>query len=101
LPLAADHRVELGAALKTLAQEGLSEIFVEGGGKLAAALLRQGLIDEVSWFVAPVLLGGDGWPALGSLGIEKMSEALGLELNTLRRFGPDLCLQGIVKARKS
>jgi diaminohydroxyphosphoribosylaminopyrimidine deaminase/5-amino-6-(5-phosphoribosylamino)uracil reductase len=100
LPLAADHRVELEAALKILAQEGLSEIFVEGGGKLAAALLRQGLIDEVSWFVAPVLLGGDGWPALGSLGIETMSEALGLELSTLRRFGPDLCLQGIVKARK-
>lgn len=100
LPLAADQKVDLEAALKVLAQEGLSEVFVEGGGKLAAALLRQGLIDEVSWFVAPVLLGGDGWPALGSLGIQKMSEALGLEVSTLRRFGADLCLQGIVKVRK-
>jgi len=100
LPLGEDRRVELKAALTTLAEEGLSEIFVEGGGKLAAALLRQGLVDEVNWFIAPVLLGGDGWPALGSLGIEKMSEALGLELSPPRRFGLDLCLQGHVKARK-
>lgn len=96
LPTGAEGKLDLVAAFKTLAREGLSEIFVEGGGELAAALLRQGLIDEVSWFLAPMLLGGDGQPALGSLGIEKMGEALRLNFRAPRRMGRDLLLQGTV-----
>ena len=89
LPRRALH-LELGAALAALAREGLSEILVEGGGGLAAALLRAGLVDELHWFAAASLLGGDGRPALGPLGIARLAERVALEVREVRRLGEDL-----------
>ena len=40
---------------------------------LAAALLREGLVDELHWFVAPLLIGGDGRPALGALEVRSLA----------------------------
>jgi diaminohydroxyphosphoribosylaminopyrimidine deaminase/5-amino-6-(5-phosphoribosylamino)uracil reductase len=71
--------LDLGAALRRLAGEGLGEVLVEGGGELAAALLRAGLVDEIHWFTAPVLIGGDGRPALGPLGLRRLVAAPRLE----------------------
>ena len=59
---------------RLLAREGLTHVFVEGGGGLAAALLRAGLVDELHWFLAPSLLGGDARPALGPLGIATLAQ---------------------------
>ncbi len=91
--------IDLSVGMATLAEEGLTEVLVEGGGVLAAELLRRGLIDEVTWFLAPILLGGDGQPALGDLGVEAMADALSLVDPRTRRFGPDICLTGAVAAR--
>jgi diaminohydroxyphosphoribosylaminopyrimidine deaminase/5-amino-6-(5-phosphoribosylamino)uracil reductase len=82
--------VELRHALRRLAREGLTEILVEGGGGLAAALLRGGLVDELHWFSAPRLLGGDGRPALGPLGLRSLAGAALLEGLRVRRVGCDL-----------
>ena len=50
-------------------------MLVEGGGQLAAALLREELVDEVHWFVAPRLLGEEGRAALGPLGLRRLGES--------------------------
>ena len=71
----ADGRVDLRAALEELAARGLTRVLVEGGGRLAAALLRAGLIDRIAWFRAPALIGGDGAPVLAALGVERVAEA--------------------------
>jgi diaminohydroxyphosphoribosylaminopyrimidine deaminase/5-amino-6-(5-phosphoribosylamino)uracil reductase len=88
--------VDLEKALAVLAAEGLTSIFVEGGGRLAAALLRAGLVDEVHWMIAPKLIGGDGLAALDSLSIDGMDEALRLESLQVARHGEDLHLSGRV-----
>jgi len=67
--------LDLGAALRALATAGLTEILVEGGGTLAAALLRAGFVDELHWFAAPRLLGGDGVPALAPLGLRRLADS--------------------------
>jgi diaminohydroxyphosphoribosylaminopyrimidine deaminase/5-amino-6-(5-phosphoribosylamino)uracil reductase len=82
-------RVDLRAALARLAHEGLTSVLVEGGGGLAAALVQAGLVDEVHWFVAPKLLGGDGRAALGPLGLGRLARAPRLEVSKLQRHGPD------------
>jgi diaminohydroxyphosphoribosylaminopyrimidine deaminase/5-amino-6-(5-phosphoribosylamino)uracil reductase len=53
----------------------LTRLLVEAGGHLAAALLRQDLVDRLAWFRAPLLIGGDGLPAAVSFGIAKLSAA--------------------------
>lgn len=53
-------RVDLAGALGQLAERyGVREVRVDAGGTLNGALLRAGLVDEVSLVIAPYLVGGD------------------------------------------
>ncbi len=65
--------VDLAAALAALAARGITRVLVEGGGQLAAALLRADLVDRIAWFHAPAVMGGDGWPAVQAFGIERLA----------------------------
>jgi diaminohydroxyphosphoribosylaminopyrimidine deaminase/5-amino-6-(5-phosphoribosylamino)uracil reductase len=56
----ATGRVDLDAALTLVAARGLTRIFCEGGPRVAAGLIGQGLADEVFIFTAPEALGRDG-----------------------------------------
>ncbi|HEX9108307.1 MAG TPA: RibD family protein, partial [Longimicrobiales bacterium] len=60
--------LDLAAALAALRQRGLESIFVEGGGRLAASLLRSDLVDWLHLFHAPILLGDEGVPAFPGVG---------------------------------
>ncbi|MEN8181476.1 MAG: bifunctional diaminohydroxyphosphoribosylaminopyrimidine deaminase/5-amino-6-(5-phosphoribosylamino)uracil reductase RibD [Myxococcota bacterium] len=84
--------LQLRRALERLAQEGITTLLCEGGGRLAAALLRGGLVDELHWVVAPRLLGADAKPGLGPLEIRRLADAVSLEGLKVRRLGPDLHL---------
>lgn len=52
-------RVELGAFLAELARQGITNVLVEGGGRLNRALIDQRLVDRVHLLLLPVLLAGD------------------------------------------
>jgi diaminohydroxyphosphoribosylaminopyrimidine deaminase/5-amino-6-(5-phosphoribosylamino)uracil reductase len=87
-----DH-LDLRAAWRRLGRLGVNEILVEGGGGLAAALLRVSLVDELHLFLAPRLIGGDGRPVLGSLGVRRLAQAPDLGRLEVRRIGRDLLLR--------
>lgn len=95
-----EGHVDLREALAKLAEAGLTTVLVEGGGELAAALLRAELVDEVHWFLAPRLIGGDGRSALGALALARLGDALVLESLRIERSGPDLHLSGRLARRK-
>ena len=82
--------LDLAAGMKALADAGLTTLLVEGGGGLAAALLREDLVDEIHWIVAPRLLGSDGISALADLGVQRLADAPGLEWIATRRLGADI-----------
>lgn len=86
-------QLDLKAGLAALGDRGLTTLLVESGGGLAAALLRADLVDEIHWIVAPRLIGGDGRPAVASLGVEALRSALELEWLRERRLGDDLHIQ--------
>lgn len=92
-----DGRVDLARAFAALAEAGLTSVFVEGGGALAAALLRADLVDEVHWFLAPLLIGAEGRPALGGLALARLAEAKTLGDWRVARRGDDLHLVGHVR----
>jgi 2,5-diamino-6-(ribosylamino)-4(3H)-pyrimidinone 5'-phosphate reductase len=60
-------RVDLAAALTALARGGARVVRVDSGGGLNGALLKQGLVDELSLLVHPVLAGESGRPWHGRL----------------------------------
>jgi diaminohydroxyphosphoribosylaminopyrimidine deaminase/5-amino-6-(5-phosphoribosylamino)uracil reductase len=75
VPADPDGNLDLAAALAALGGRGLTRLLVEGGGRLAAALLRAGLVDRLAWFRAPSLIGGDGIPAAAAFGIDTPDDA--------------------------
>ncbi len=88
----ASDGLDLHAVLAQLAQRGVNELQVEAGATLSGALLREGLVDELLLYVAPVLLGERGRPLLGGITPAAMDERLGLRLVETRQVGPDLRL---------
>lgn len=96
-----DGRLDLKRALRRLAQEGLTEVLVEGGGELGAALLRADLVDELHWFSAPLLLGGHARPALAELEVRALARAPRLDLVQVRRVGADVHWVGRVRREQA
>jgi diaminohydroxyphosphoribosylaminopyrimidine deaminase / 5-amino-6-(5-phosphoribosylamino)uracil reductase len=81
--------LDVTALLQALGGLGLTRIFCEGGGQLAAALLRAELVDELAVFGAGIVLGGDGLPSIGSLDLARLADAPGFRLGRLHRIGAD------------
>lgn len=82
-------QLDLAQVMERAGSEGLTSILLEGGGQLAAAALRAQVVDQLRIFVAPCLI-GEGVPAVGELGIRRLTNALRLEQVALRRLGPDI-----------
>ena len=76
--------------MTALGERGITRVLVEGGGQLAAALVRARLVDRLAWFHAPLLIGGDGIPAIAGLGLEVMTEAPRFERLSTEKIGDDL-----------
>jgi diaminohydroxyphosphoribosylaminopyrimidine deaminase/5-amino-6-(5-phosphoribosylamino)uracil reductase len=85
-----EKRIDLVAALAALGKRGVTRLLIEGGARLAAALLRARLVDRLAWFHAPLLIGGDGTPAVGALGLDTLAAAPGFERLSVARVGDDM-----------
>lgn len=85
----ADGRVSPARLLDRCAVEGLSKVFLEGGGQLAASFIKAGFVDTIEWFRAPILIGGDGLPAVAALGLSEMSDAPRWRTAATARIGDD------------
>ncbi|CAN7227692.1 RibD family protein [Phenylobacterium sp. LjRoot225] len=85
-----EDRPELKAVMERLAAEGLHRLFVEGGGQVAASFLRCGLVDRIEWFRAPIVIGGEGRPAVGALALAGLADAPQFRRSEVRDVGVDL-----------
>jgi 2,5-diamino-6-(ribosylamino)-4(3H)-pyrimidinone 5'-phosphate reductase len=61
---AGERRVDLVTALAKLEGDGVDQLMVEGGGELIFSLFEAGLVDELSTFVGPTVIGGRDAPTL-------------------------------------
>ena len=85
----ADGHVSLDATLSLLGERGITRLLVEGGGHLAASLLRGGLIDRLAWFQAPLVIGGDGVAAVSGFGVDRLDEAPRFVQAAMAQLGRD------------
>jgi len=90
--------IDLRNLMPHLAERGVNNLLVEGGGQLHGSMMRQGLIDEVIAFIAPKLIGGQSAKnPIEGFGMEYMRDALRLTAINVCAYGTDLCIRGFVK----
>jgi diaminohydroxyphosphoribosylaminopyrimidine deaminase/5-amino-6-(5-phosphoribosylamino)uracil reductase len=76
-------------ALKELWEQGVRDVWLEGGPTLAAAFLAAGLVDDVYAYLAPALL-GSGRAAIADLGITTIADVRRLEVVDVQVLGGDV-----------
>lgn len=84
-----DGRIDLMSALRALGERGVSRVFSEGGPRIGAALIAQGLADEVILFTAQKPLGRPGLPALDAAAYRALENPSHYAEMDGERFGVD------------
>ncbi|TDA30344.1 MAG: 2,5-diamino-6-(ribosylamino)-4(3H)-pyrimidinone 5'-phosphate reductase [Archaeoglobi archaeon] len=59
-----EEKVDLNSLLNFLYDQGVRRLMVEGGGTLISSLLREGLVDEMFIYYAPIIIGGSNSPTI-------------------------------------
>jgi diaminohydroxyphosphoribosylaminopyrimidine deaminase/5-amino-6-(5-phosphoribosylamino)uracil reductase len=90
LPKGRDGHISLPDLMDSAHRAHVGSILVEGGGVLAASFVREGLVDRIEWFRAPILLGSEGRACLAALGLEKLVDAPTFVRTRVKEVGADL-----------
>jgi diaminohydroxyphosphoribosylaminopyrimidine deaminase/5-amino-6-(5-phosphoribosylamino)uracil reductase len=90
VPIGLGRQIDPAGALQAMGAAGLTRVFCEGGGALAASLLTAGLVDELVGFTAGLALGAEGQPGLGAMGVDRLAEAPRFRLVGARPVGADV-----------
>lgn len=85
-------KVDLPALMSELGTLGLNEIHVEAGFKLNGSLLREGCVDELLLYLAPMLVGDAAQGLFNLAALTRLDTALRLDVRDLRRIGDDFRL---------
>ncbi len=86
---------DLAAVLDELGKRELQTMLLEGGGAVAGAFLDARLVNKVSFFVAPMIIGGrDAAIAIAGVGAERIADAVQLENVEVIRRGRDVEITG-------
>lgn len=89
VPASGEGRVDVAAVAKALGGLGYSSVLIEGGGRIAAAFLKAGLVDRISSYRAGIVLGEDSRSAVGPLAIDRLDFAPRFRLVSSRTVGTD------------
>jgi len=82
--------------LKYLGEEKqISNVMVEAGGTLLGSLFDQGLVDKVTAFIAPIIIGGEeARPVISGQGFGSLAECPRLKRIKVERFDADIMVSG-------
>ena len=93
LPLVSSEgklKIDLKALLVHLAKRGLNDVLIESGAQLSGAFIEQDLVNELTLYQAPKLMGGDGKNLVEMSSILKLNQAKALTISDIRMVGCDI-----------
>lgn len=94
-------RVDLCELMKKLGEMKIDSVLLEGGATVNFSALKAGIVDRVTVFIAPKIIGGkDAKTPVEGDGIRLMSEAITLKQTETSIVGSDLLITGLVSKKK-
>lgn len=82
--------IDLKRLLSYLAQQGLNDLLIESGAKLAGAFMSKDLVNELILYQAPKLIGSDGKSLVNMPALLQLSDAKNLNINDVTLVGKDI-----------
>jgi diaminohydroxyphosphoribosylaminopyrimidine deaminase/5-amino-6-(5-phosphoribosylamino)uracil reductase len=90
-----DHAARLQALVDELGRRQMTNVLVEGGGRLLGTFFDVGAVDEVHVFIAPKIAGGAAAASpVGGAGVEKIANSLALGDIAIEELGGDVYVHG-------
>jgi diaminohydroxyphosphoribosylaminopyrimidine deaminase/5-amino-6-(5-phosphoribosylamino)uracil reductase len=87
--------VNLRSLMKELAGLNVTDLLIEGGGKIVASALGEKIVDKMSIFIAPKIIGGkNAITSVEGIGIRNINQAIRLKNIEIKRFKDDILIEG-------
>lgn len=89
--------IDLKYVLKKLGERGVSNLLVEGGGRVSGSFIVKGLFDRIIVFIAPLVVGGERsktsaqWPDALSAKAKKLGRKV--KITKIGKCGPDIVVE--------
>ena len=83
----------LEPALRDLATRGVTTVLIEGGGQILGDAFEHDLVDEVAFYVAPIVCGSGCAPAIANV----LAQSHALDGVTVKQLGDDTLVSGFLK----
>ncbi|WP_456418801.1 2,5-diamino-6-(ribosylamino)-4(3H)-pyrimidinone 5'-phosphate reductase [Methanocaldococcus infernus] len=87
------EKVDLKKLMEILYEKGIRSILLEGGGTLNWSMFKEGLVDEVSVYIAPMIFGGKSVSYVDGEGFKSVDEAVKLKLKNFYKLGEGIVLE--------
>ena len=89
-----NNRVPWRPLLRRMARADIVSVMIEGGATIAASALRAKIVDKISFFYAPKIIGGDGRFMIDSLTVRRVTNAVQFRDLVVGRCGEDITVSG-------
>jgi diaminohydroxyphosphoribosylaminopyrimidine deaminase/5-amino-6-(5-phosphoribosylamino)uracil reductase len=86
--------VNLKELIIILGKMGITSLLVEGGSRLAASFIKGKIVDKFCFFYASKIIGGEGIPMVGELGIKRLKDSIELKDVSIKGFEKDIMVEG-------
>ncbi len=90
--------VDMAGLMDELGKREIASLLIEGGGTTIASAFEAGIVDKVSFFIAPKIVGGhEAVTPVEGRGVATMDEAIQLENMQVTPLGEDLLIEAKVR----
>lgn len=92
-----ENKVNLNKLMEILHEKGIKKLLVEGGSTIIWEFLKNKLVDEMSIFFSPLIIGGNAPSIAGGEGARSKEELIKMEIKSLERMGDGYLIRLIPK----
>ena len=92
LPLK-EEKLDIAKLHAPLIELGINSVMIEGGSTLHTAMIKEGLWDKISCYIAPLII-GKGIDTIGNLDHNKITECINLSDINYTQIGKQILIEG-------
>jgi diaminohydroxyphosphoribosylaminopyrimidine deaminase/5-amino-6-(5-phosphoribosylamino)uracil reductase len=92
------EKLDLNWLLKELGQMEITSLLIEGGSSLNSHALEDRIVDKVTFFIAPMIIGGrESFPAVGGKTFKRLEETYKIKEMSAKKIGEDILIEGYIR----